>query len=131
MTTIRTIHFNTILEFTYILMINSHKNFFLKKAEKYVPLLHNIYNRDWNVPNITVIIARAKSTIHKPSIQEIKETFQILETNITNTLININTIIIHHLMSIILHKQRLGKQPIPFHTMQSAVNHTQYLNYKI
>ena len=101
------------IEFTYTNDRILHEKI-LEKIEKYAPLLEDIRNRGWNAPDLIVIIAGARSTTHKPSIQKIKETFQIPKNTITNALININTIAIYHLTSIILHKRRLeNNQPLP------------------
>ena len=90
----------------------SHKKI-QEKTEKYASLLEDICNRGWNVLDIMIITVGARSTTHKPSIQKIKETFEIPKTDIINTLIYINTIAIHHLTFIILHKRRLeNNQPL-------------------
>ena len=108
------------IEFTYTNDRFSHEKI-LEKTQKYAPLLKDIRNRSWNAPNLIVITAGARSTTHKPSIQKIKETFQIPENTITNALININTIAIHHLTSIILHKRRLENNQPTLDTIQSTI----------
>jgi len=80
----------------------------------YQPLRDDIQALGWNVAPLLVISAGARGTTHIPSIKQLQNTYKFSETLIKTTLTNINTIAIHHLTSIILHKPRLeNNQPLP------------------
>ena len=84
------------------------------KIHKYQPLLDNIQALGWKVAPLLVISAGVRGTTHIPSITQLKNTYKFSETLIKSTLTNIDTIAIHHLTSIILHKRRLeNNQPLP------------------
>lgn len=62
---------------------------------------------------LVVITARARATIHIPSIEAPHETFDISKTTIKQTLKNIHIIVIHHAMSILLDRSTLeNNQPL-------------------
>ena len=77
------------------------------KEEKYQVLKDNIRNKGWNVEPLMVITTGAKATAHIPSMKIIEAKFNIPEQTIRNTFSEINTIAIHHAMSIILHKRKI------------------------
>jgi hypothetical protein len=86
------------------------------KTAKYQPLLNSIQARGWNVAPILIIIAGAHATTHTHSITNFHKFFKIPLPTIKQSLQNINTIAIHHAMSILLHKRRLENNqslPIP------------------
>ena len=84
------------------------------KTNKYQPLLDTIQTLGWKVAPLLVISAGVRGTTHIPSIKKLQSTYKFSETLIKSTLININTIAIQHLTSIILHKRRLeNNQPLP------------------
>ena len=74
------------------------------KLNEYQPLLDNIEALGWKVAPLIVISLGVRGTTHVPSINQLKTTYKFSETLIKSTLTNINTIAIHHLTSIILHK---------------------------
>jgi hypothetical protein len=84
------------------------------KINKYQPLIDDIKLRGWNIKPLIVILAGARGTTHIPSLKVLKEDYKYKDTIITHTLTNINSIAIHHLTSILLHKRRLEhNQPLP------------------
>jgi hypothetical protein len=84
------------------------------KITKYLPLINDIQILGWKVAPFLVISTGAKGTTRDPSIQTLKTTYKFKKSKIKETLININTIAIQHLSSIILHKRRLeNNQPLP------------------
>jgi hypothetical protein len=84
------------------------------KIAKYLPLIHDIQMLGWKVAPLLVIFAGARGTIHNPSLQILKTTYNFKKSKIKETLININTIAIQHLSSTILQKGRLeNNQPLP------------------
>jgi hypothetical protein len=76
------------------------------KIAKYQPLLDDIQILGWNVAPLIVISAGVRGTTHIPPVQILHTTYKLKKSLIKNTLININTIAIQHLTSIILHKLR-------------------------
>ena len=84
-----------------------------RKIEKYQPLIEDIKNKGWMVEPLIVIRARARASTHIPSMK-ILEFSKIPEKTIRNTFKEINTIAIHHAMSIILHKRKIeNNEPLP------------------
>jgi hypothetical protein len=77
------------------------------KIATYLPLIHDIQMLGWKVAPLLIIFVGARGTTHNPSIQTLKKTYNFKKSKIKETLININTIAIQHLSSIILHKCRL------------------------
>jgi ribonuclease HI len=84
------------------------------KIAKYQPLINDIQALGWKVAPIIIITAGARGTTHIPSITQLHTTDKYKKSIIKNTLINVNTIAIQYLTSIILHKCRLeNHQPLP------------------
>jgi hypothetical protein len=81
---------------------------------KYQPLLNDIIEQGWKVDPLIVITAGARGTTHAPSMDTLKEKFKIREVALKQTFKDINTIAIHHVESILLHKKKLeNHQPLP------------------
>jgi hypothetical protein len=84
------------------------------KITKYLPLINDIQMKGWKVAPLIVIIVDARGTTHNPVIQTLRTAYKFKKSETKKTLININTIAIQHLSSIILHKRRLeNNQPLP------------------
>ena len=84
------------------------------KIHKYQPLINNIAELGWKVDPLIVITAGARGTTHTPSIKLLETNFKISEAAIKNTFKAINTIVIQHAGSIILHKRKIeNNQPLP------------------
>jgi hypothetical protein len=77
-------------------------------------LLEDIKTYGWNVAPLIVITAGARGTTHLPSISALTKYCDMKKPDIIETFVNINTIAIKYLTSIILHKRRLeNNQPLP------------------
>ena len=84
------------------------------KINKYASLLQEIKTKGWNVSPLIVIRAGVRGSTHIPSLNILKNAFQINKTSLHDTFTNINTISIQYLTSIILHKNRKeNHQPLP------------------
>lgn len=85
-----------------------------RKLFKYQPLITSLIQYGWKVDPLIVITVGARTTTHIPSIKILKEKFNIPKSQIKPILTDINTIAIHHAMSILLYKQKLeNNQPLP------------------
>jgi hypothetical protein len=84
------------------------------KIAKYQPLINDIQALGWKVTPLIIIAAGVRGTTHIPSLTQLHTKYKYKKSIIKDTLININTIAIQYLTSIILHKRRLeNHQPLP------------------
>ena len=85
----------------------------ITKQLKYQPLLEDIKTYGWNIDPLIVITASVKGTTHSPSISALIKHCNMTKIDIIEIFVNINTIAIRYLTSIILHKRRLkNNQPL-------------------
>ena len=85
-----------------------------QKMTKYIPLLEDISNRGWTILPTIVIIAGTRGATHIPSLEILQQEYHINKISLHETFMNINTISIQYLTSIILHKRMIeNNQPLP------------------
>ena len=101
------------IEFTYT---NDKylKNSVINKNKKDQSLIEDICSEGWNVAPLIVISTRIRGTTYNSSIKSNKDKYKLMKHKIIDILNKINTIAIHHLTSIILHKRKLeNNQQLP------------------
>ena len=100
------------IEFTYCNDRYFHEAI-ANKTHKYHSLIQSIIARGWQVAPFIVFTVGARASTHIHSINTLKTNFNIPKRTIKSTFSNINTIAIHHAMSILLCKQKLeNNQPL-------------------
>ena len=93
-----------------------------KNSNKYTPLFEDIRNKGWRICSLIVIIVGARGSTYIPLLDILKQEYRIKDIPLYKTFININTISIQYLISIILHKRRLkiinNSQKFTYHPEQ-------------
>lgn len=67
----------------------------LEKMDNYQSLIDDLETQGWNAKPLIVIIARAPSTIHIPSLESLDKDLNLPMTRVSKTLVNINTVSIY------------------------------------
>jgi hypothetical protein len=101
------------IEFTYCNDRFSHDTITVK-TNKYQALLHELQAHNWKVAPLIVLTASARASTHVTTMTLLHDKLKIPKPSIKQTCIKINNIVIHHAMSILLHKHRIeNNQPLP------------------
>jgi hypothetical protein len=107
---------NITIQFSEFIFCNDRfwPNIVAAKTNKYQPLLDRICAKNWSVAPLMVLTTGACASTHTPTMTLLHDQLQIPKPTIKQTCIKINTIAIHHTMSILLHKHNIeNNQPLP------------------
>jgi hypothetical protein len=78
-----------------------------EKIDKYLGLINDIKARGWNVDPLITLTARARGSIHKNTISELKRAYSFLINIIEPMVSQFNIIAIQYAMNILLFKRKL------------------------
>ena len=91
------------------------------KTKKYQvePVIDDLIYNGWKVDPLMVIIVGARATTHILSMKSLEDKLNIPKNAIKHTFKDINTIVIRHAMSIIVHKRCIeNNKPIPINPIR-------------